>query len=166
VGSVTLTYLDLASIGATAALILVFFAFLRYTRAGAAMRAVAQSAEGAGLVGIRVWRVRLIAWGISAAIAAVAGVLIATTTQQAPTMAEVYLLNAFAGAVIGGLDDLVGAALGALLVGIMQDVVALYLPVSLTNVGISSTGIVFVLLLIVLLLRPAGLFGRAVQHRV
>jgi branched-chain amino acid transport system permease protein len=166
VGAVTLTYLDLASIGVTALLILLFFAFLRYTRAGSAVRAVAQSAQGARLVGIRVWRVRLLAWGISAAIAAVAGVLIATSTEQSPTMAEVYLLNAFAGAVIGGLDSLIGAAAGALLVGIIEDVVALYLPTSLTNVGVSSSGAVFLLLLLVLLLRPAGLFGRAVQSRV
>lgn len=166
IGAVSLTQLDLASIGVTAILILLFFAFLRYTRAGAAVRAVAQSEQGAALVGIRVWQVRLMAWGISAGIAVVAGVLIATTTQQAPTMAEVYLLNAFAGAVIGGLDDLVGAAAGALLVGIVQDVVALYIPTDLTNVGVSSTGVVFLLLLIVLLLRPAGLFGRVVQSRV
>lgn len=166
VGSVSLSQLDLASIGVTGLLILLFFAFLRYTRAGTAVRAVAQSAQGARLVGIRVWRVRLIAWGISAAIAAVAGVLIATSTQQEPTMAEVYLLSAFAGAVIGGLDNLVGAAVGALLVGIVQDVVALYIPTNLTGLGVSSTGVVFLLLLVTLLVRPAGLFGRAVQSRV
>jgi branched-chain amino acid transport system permease protein len=166
VGAVRLSQLDLASIGVTAVFILLFFAFLRYTRPGAAVRAVAQSTQGAQLVGIRVWRVRLIAWGISAAIAAVAGVLIATTTEQQPTMAEVYLLSAFAGAVIGGLDNLVGAAVGALLVGVVQDVVALYMPANLTSIGVSSTGVVFFLLLIVLLVRPAGLFGRAVQSRV
>jgi branched-chain amino acid transport system permease protein len=166
VGAVTLSQLDLASIGVTAALVLLFFAFLRYTRAGAAVRAVAQSAQGAALVGIRVGRVRLIAWGISAAIAAVAGVLIASTTQQSPTMAEIYLLNAFAGAVIGGLDNLVGAAIGALLVGVVQDVVALYIPAGLAGMGVSSSGVVFLLLLLVLLLRPAGLFGTAVQGRV
>jgi branched-chain amino acid transport system permease protein len=166
IGAARLSQLDLATIGVTAVFTLAFFAFLRYTRPGAAGRAGAQSAEGAQLVGIRVWRVRLIAWGISAAIAAVAGILIATTTEQQPTMAEVYLLSAFAGAVIGGLDNLVGAAVGALLVGVVQDVVALYIPTSLTGIGVSSTGVVFLLLLVVLLLRPAGLFGRAVQSRV
>jgi branched-chain amino acid transport system permease protein len=165
-GAVTLTQLDLTSIGVTALLILLFFAFLRYTGPGAAVRAVAQSAQGAQLVGIRVGRVRLLAWGISAAIAAVAGVLIATTTQQAPTMAEIFLLNAFAGAVIGGLDNLVGAALGALLVGIVQNLAALYIPTSLSDIGVSSTGVVFLLLLVALLVRPAGLFGTSVQSRV
>lgn len=166
IGAVVLSPLDLASIGVTAALMLLFFGFLRFTRAGAGVRAVAQSARGAALVGVRVGWVRLVAWGISAAIAAVAGVLIATTTQQAPTMAEVYLLSAFAGAVIGGLDNLVGAALGALLIGIVQDLVALYLPTGLTDVGINSTSVVFLILLLVLLARPSGLFGRVEQERV
>jgi branched-chain amino acid transport system permease protein len=165
-GAVTFSQLDLATIGATGALILLFFAFLRFTRAGASVRAVAQSASGARLVGIRVGRVRLVAWGISAAIAAVAGVFIATSTEQAPTMAEIYLLNAFAGAVIGGLDSLVGAAVGAVLVGILQDLVALYIPTGLSSLGVSPTGVSFLLLLIVLLVRPAGLFGRVVQGRV
>ncbi len=167
IGSVALNSIDIASIGVTAALILLFFAFLRYTRAGAGVRAVAQSAQGARLVGIRVNRVRLVAWGISAVIAAVAGILIAATTvQQAPTMAEIYLLSAFVGAVIGGLDNLVGAAVGAVLIGVIQNLVAFYLPTGLSDVGVSNNTIVFLLLLIVLLLRPAGLFGVATQRRV
>jgi branched-chain amino acid transport system permease protein len=166
IGAVSLSQLDLTSIGVTAVLGALFFAFLRYTRAGAAVRAVAQSAQGASLVGVRVWQVRLLAWGISAAIAAVAGVLIASNTQQLPAMADIYLLSAFAGAVIGGLDNLIGAALGALLVGVVQNLVALYIPTSLSNLGVSSTGVVFLLLLAVLVVRPAGLFGRAVQGRV
>jgi len=166
IGSVALSDLDLVSIGVTAALIVLFFAFLRYTRAGAAVRAVAQSAQGARLVGIRVGRVRTAAWGLSAVIAAVAGVLIAASSQQAPTMAEIYLLSAFAGAVIGGLDNLVGAALGALLIGVVQNLVAFYIPTGLSSVGVSSSTIVFLLLLVVLLVRPAGLFGIAVQRRV
>jgi len=167
IGSVALNSIDIASIGVTAALILLFFAFLRYTRAGAGVRAVAQSAQGARLVGIRVNRVRLVAWGISAVIAAVAGILIAATTvQQAPTMAEIYLLSAFVGAVIGGLDNLVGAAVGAVLIGVIQNLVAFYLPTGLSDIGVSNNTIVFLLLLIVLLLRPAGLFGVATQRRV
>jgi len=166
VGAVGLSQLDLASIGVTAALLLLFFAFLRYTYAGAAVRAVAQSARGAALVGINVGRVRLLAWAVSATIAAVAGVLIATNTQQVPTMAEIYLLNAFAGAVIGGLDNLVGAAVGGLLIGIVQNLAALYIPTTLSDAGVSSTGAVFLLLLVVLLWRPAGLFGTPVQNRV
>lgn len=167
IGPVALSQLDLATIGVTAALILAFFGFLRYTRAGAGVRAVAQSAQGARLVGIRVDRVRLVAWGIGASIAAVAGILIAANPgQQSPTMAEIYMLSAFAGAVIGGLDNLVGAAVGALLIGIVQNLATFYLPKGLSAAGFSGSALVFLLLLIVLLLRPAGLFGVAVQRRV
>jgi branched-chain amino acid transport system permease protein len=166
IGAVTLSQLDVATIGVTAALIVFLFVLLRYTRPGAVVRAVAQSAPGASLVGVRVGRVRLVAWGVSAILAMVAGVFIATSTQQSPTMAEIYLLNAFAGAVIGGLDSLLGAAVGALLMGILQNLVAFYMPSALATMGVSSTGVVFLLLLLVLLVRPAGLFGTVVQGRV
>ncbi len=166
-GSVALSGLDLATIDVTVVLILAFFGFLRYTRAGASVRAVAQSTQGARLVGIRVGRVRLIAWGIGAGIAAIAGILIASKPgQQAPTMAEIYVLSAFAGAVIGGLDNLVGAAVGALLIGVIQNLVTFYIPKDLSGLGISGSAVVFLLLLVVLLVRPAGLFGIAVQRRV
>ncbi|HWE61838.1 MAG TPA: branched-chain amino acid ABC transporter permease, partial [Chloroflexota bacterium] len=161
-GSFLFSELDLIAIGVSVALILLMFAFLRFTRAGAAVRAVAQSAQGARLVGIRVDRVRLICWGISAVIAAAAGVLITTVkyTPLNPTMVEPYLLSAFAGAIIGGLDSLVGAAVGALLIGVAQNLVAFYISTEWKDT------VVFLLLLAVLMLRPAGLFGIAVQRRV
>jgi len=165
IGPLFLSGLDLTTIGVTVFLIVVLAAFLRFTRAGAALRAVAQSAQGARLVGIRVDRVRLIAWGIGAVFAGVAGVLIATATfqQQSPTMVDAFLLSAFAGAIIGGLDNLVGAAVGALSIGVIRNLIALYAP---TGVSIYKDGVVFLLLLVVLFVRPAGLFGTAVQRRV
>jgi branched-chain amino acid transport system permease protein len=83
-----------------------------------------------------------------------------------PTMVEPYLLNAFAGAVMGGLDSLAGAAIGALLIGVIQNLVAFYLPTVWTSWGISKDAVVFLLLLAVLMVRPAGAFGTAVQRRV
>lgn len=162
IGGFLVSGLDLIAIGVSCALIVAVFAFLRLTRAGAAVRAVAQSAQGARLVGIRVDRVRLISWGISAVIAAAAGVLITTVKYSplSPTMVEPYLLSAFAGAIIGGLDSLVGAAVGALLIGITQNLVAFYISTQWKD------AVVFFLLLAVLALRPAGLFGVAVQRRV
>jgi branched-chain amino acid transport system permease protein len=162
VGSLLFSELDLLAIAVSLALILGVFAFLRFTRAGAALRAVAQSAQGARLVGIRVDRVRLLSWGISAVIAAAAGVLITTVkyTPLSPTMVEPYLLSAFAGAIIGGLDSLVGAAVGALLIGVMQNLIAFYISTEWKD------AVVFGLLLAILMLRPAGLFGMAVQRRV
>lgn len=165
IGSLFLSGLDLTAIGVTVILIVVLAVFLRFTRAGAALRAVAQSSQGARLVGIRVDRVRLIAWGIGAVFAGEAGILIATATfqQQSPSMVDVFLLSAFAGAIIGGLDNLVGAAVGALSIGVIRNLIALYAP---TGVAVYKDGVVFLLLLVVLFVRPSGIFGTAVQRRV
>lgn len=165
-GPISMSQLQFASIVVTAAVVLALFLFLKLTRPGQSVRAVAQSAQGAGIVGIHVNRVRLVAWGISAAIATVAGVIITTTAQQSPSMAEPYLLSAFAGAVIGGLDSLVGAAVGAMTIGIVYNLAAFYLPGSLSNAGIDSTGVVFAMLFLTLVIRPTGIFGRVDQSRV
>ncbi|MDB5059275.1 MAG: inner-rane translocator [Chloroflexi bacterium] len=168
VGGANVSYLDVASIGVAVTLIALFFAFLRLTKAGTAVLAVAQNAQGARLVGIHVQRVRLIAWGVGAVIAAAAGVLIPTAkfVPMNPTMVEPYLLNAFAGAVMGGLDSLVGAAIGALVIGVIQNLVAFYLPSTWSSWGMNKDAVVFIMLLAVLMVRPAGVFGTAVQRRV
>jgi branched-chain amino acid transport system permease protein len=165
-GPISMSQLQVAGIAVTTAVVFVFFVFLRFTGPGQRVRAVAQSAQGARLVGVRVNRIRLLVWGISAVIATIAGILIATGTQQSPTMAEPALLSAFAGAVIGGLDSLVGAAVGAMAIGIVYNLAAFYLPNSFNSAGIDSTGVVFALLFVALIVRPAGLFGRVVQGRV
>lgn len=160
VGSVLLGRLDLITIAITLVLVAAFFAFLRWTRSGAALRAVAQSPRGARLVGVRVDRVVLAAWGISAAIAAVAGILVAGRTPLSPGMVDLYLLSAFAGAIVGGLDSLPGAALTALCMGVIQNLVGSYISLQWRD------AVVFGLLLAVLLVRPAGIFGPVVQRRV
>jgi branched-chain amino acid transport system permease protein len=165
-GPISMSQLQVASIVVTAVAVAALFVFLRFSRPGQSLRAVAQSAQGARLVGIRVSRVRLIAWGISAAIAGIAGVMITTSTQQSPSMAEPYLLSAFAGAVIGGLDNLVGAAVGAMAIGIIYNLAAFYIPNNLSTAGIDSTGVVFALLFLALIIRPTGMFGRVAQSRV
>ncbi len=159
-GPVILSRLDLVTIVTALVLITGFFGFLRWTTAGMALRAVSQSPQGARLVGVRVERVRLVAWGLSAVLAAVAGVLIAGGALLSPTMADTYLLSAFAGAVIGGLESLPGAAAGALLIGVAQNLVGGYISTQWRD------GIVLVGLLAVLLIRPSGLFGPTAQRRV
>lgn len=161
-GSAPVSEQDLVTIGVAVAVIAAFFAFLRWTRPGAALRAVAQTPQGACLVGIPIDRVLLVAWGISAAVAAAAGVFIAARTYSGlePPLAEIYLLSAFAGAVIGGLDSLPGAAVGALLIGVIQALVTKYVSQEWND------AIVFLIFLAVLLVRPAGIFGAAVQRRV
>ena len=141
---------------------------LRYTRIGATVRAVAQSARGARLVGIRVDRVRLGAWGVGAILAGAAGILIpsASTSPISPGMVDPYLLSAFTGAVIGGLDSLPGAAVGGWGLGIIQNLVSYYTPSQVTNWGIGKDTVIFALLLAVLMARPTGVFGTPIQRRV
>jgi branched-chain amino acid transport system permease protein len=87
-------------------------------------------------------------------------VLLAGGTLLIPTMADTYLLSAFVGAVIGGLESLPGAAIGALLIGVLQSLLGSYLALQWRD------SVVFALLLATLLVRPAGLFGAAGQRRV
>ncbi|MGH2409401.1 MAG: branched-chain amino acid ABC transporter permease, partial [Chloroflexota bacterium] len=141
---------------------------LRYTRVGTSVRAVSQSARGARLVGIRVDRVRLAAWGVGAILAGAAGILIpsASTTPISPGMVEPYLHSAFTGAVLGGLDNLPGAAVGGWGLGIIQNLVSYYTPTQVTSWGVGKDAVIFALLLAVLMARPTGVFGTAVQRRV
>ncbi|HVC81440.1 MAG TPA: branched-chain amino acid ABC transporter permease [Chloroflexota bacterium] len=144
------------------------FLGLRYTRVGTAVRAVSQSARGARLVGIPVDRVRLAAWGVGAILAGAAGILIpsASTAPISPGMVEPYLLSAFTGAVLGGLDSLPGAAAGGWGLGILQNLVSYYTPTQVTSWGVGKDAVIFALLLAVLMARPTGIFGTAVQRRV
>ncbi len=165
---VYVSYLDVVCIASSLSLMALVFIFLRFTKQGAMVLAVAQNPRGARLVGINIDRVRLVAWGAGAMIAAAAGILIPTAkfVPMNPTMVDPFLLNAFAGAVVGGLDSLAGAAIGALAIGVMQNLIAFYLPKEWTSWGLSKDALVFMLLLTVLMLKPAGLFGTAVQRRV
>jgi branched-chain amino acid transport system permease protein len=168
IDGVFVSYLDVVCIGSSLVLIVSTFMFLRFSKVGATVLAVAQSPQGARLVGINVDRVRLTAWGVGAVIAGAAGILIPTAkfVPMNPTMVDPFLLNAFAGAVVGGLDSLAGAAIGALAIGVMRNLVAFYLPEQWASWGVSSDATVFLLLLAILMFRPAGLFGAAIQRRV
>jgi branched-chain amino acid transport system permease protein len=81
-------------------------------------------------------------------------------------MVEPYLLSAFTGAVVGGLDNLPGAAAGGWGLGIIQNLASYYTPTQVTSWGIGKDAVIFALLLAVLMARPTGLFGTAVQRRV
>jgi len=132
---------------------LALFAFLRHTDVGKAIRALSEEPEGAMLMGIDVRRIRAVAFGIGAACVAVAGALVAPFFYVAPDVGESFNIVAFVVVVLGGMGNFVGALAGGFIVGLAESLGATLLPGSLKQL------VVFALFVLVLLFRPAGLFG-------
>lgn len=133
------------------------------TRIGLAMRATAQNRLASQLVGIPVGRMLTIGWALSAAVGAIAGVLVAQGLSLTTNTMFAVLLYAFAGAVLGGLDSPVGAVLGGLAVGIIKNMASTYVP---SDIGSVDVTVAFAVIVLVLMLRPEGVFGRPSQRRV
>jgi branched-chain amino acid transport system permease protein len=124
------------------------------------MRATAQDRIASSLVGIRVGRMLALGWILSSMVGAVAGMLLAPTLFLSPTMMAGALLFAFAAAVLGGLDSPVGAIVGGLTMGVVQNMAGTYIG---SNIDIT---VAFVVIIAILLVRPRGLFGRKAIQRV
>jgi branched-chain amino acid transport system permease protein len=156
----------LAMIATTALLVTVLFAFFRFTRMGLAMRAAAYDQEAALAQGVSVGAVFAVSWGIAGALAAVGGTFAAIGGSVESTL-WVIALVALPVIILGGLDSLAGAVVGGLVVGVLQEVVATYqrsLPQWLGgNVSIITP---YVVMFLVLLVRPYGLFGTREVERV
>jgi branched-chain amino acid transport system permease protein len=134
--------------------------FFRASRTGQWMRATADNVKAARLVGIRVERIHLLAFGIGAAIAAAAAVVMAPITLLYPDIGFNLFLKAFAAAVLGGLDSIPGAVLGGVLVGLIEQLAATYLHSKFQEV--SS----FVVIMFALIFMPNGLLGSRVARNV
>lgn len=129
---------------------------LQHTFVGRAIRAVAQNPESCTLVGIDVERIYMLTFGIGTALAALGGLFLATNFAFNPTSGAAELLKSFVIVVLGGLGSVVGIALGALVLALVESYSSLFLPSLLT----SAVG--FVLLVLILVIRPGGLFGQRV----
>jgi branched-chain amino acid transport system permease protein len=136
------------------------YLFFNRTKVGLAMRATAQDRIASSLVGIRVGRMLALGWILSSMVGAVAGMLLAPTLFLSPTMMAGALLFAFAAAVLGGLDSPVGAIVGGLTMGVVQNMAGTYIG---SNIDIT---VAFVVIIAILLVRPRGLFGRKAIQRV
>jgi len=152
---------ELGSTAVTLGMLLLVYLFFRHTRLGLAMRAVAYNPASARLVGIRVGWMLALGWGLAAAIGAVAGMMIAPVVFLDPNMMADILLYAFAGALLGGLDSPLGAVLGGFLVGVIETLGGAYLVGTELRLTLALAIIAGVLVL-----KPAGLLGRAVASRV
>jgi branched-chain amino acid transport system permease protein len=147
----------------TLIVLLLLFAFFRYTRVGLAMRAAAANPESARLVGIRVGTMVGLGWGMAAAIGSIAGMLIAPVVFLEPNMMLAILLYGFAGAVLGGLTSPGGAVLGGFTVGVVENLAGTYIPVVGAELKLP---IALFLIVAVLVFKPTGLFGHRVVQRV
>ena len=152
---------EVGMITVTLGLLILVFAFFRFTPLGLAMRAVAQNPMSSQLVGIRNGWILALGWGLASAIGAVAGMMAAPIVYLDPNMMSGILLYAFAAALLGGLTSPLGAVIGGFVVGVLENLAGAYIVG--TEIKLS---VALVIIVGVLLLRPSGLFGRTVVTRV
>jgi branched-chain amino acid transport system permease protein len=129
------------------------YLFLSRTDTGRAIRATAQNPDSAALMGVEVGRIGMITFGLGTALAGAAGVLLAPSLYLYPNVGEILVVKCFVVVVLGGLGSVPGAIAGGILLGLIESLGAVYVSVAYKDT------IGFVLFLLVLLLRPAGLFG-------
>jgi branched-chain amino acid transport system permease protein len=158
-GPVRLAPVSLGIIGASLTLMAGLYALFTWTKLGRAMRAVAQNQRAARLMGISVEHVYSRAWMLAAMVGAVAGVLVAPVVFLSSKMGLI-VINGFTAAVIGGFGSMPGAVLGGMLLGVIENLAPLYLPSGIRY------SVPFLVLIAILLVRPAGLLGRVEQRKV
>lgn len=146
-------------IAATIALCALLFLFFRFTRVGIAMQAASQNQLAAFYMGIPVRRLNALVWGISAAVAACAGILLAPITFVHSNMGFIGM-KAFPAAVVGGFGSIPGAIVGGLTIGLVESFSGFYLPEGFKDVA------AYVVVLLMLAIRPNGLFGEKLRKRV
>ena len=160
-GNVFMSSHESGAILVTFAVLALVYAFFRFTPLGLAMRAAAQNPASSRLVGIRVGWMLAIGWGLAAAIGAVAGMMAAPIVYLDPNMMLSVLLYAFAGAVLGGIDNPWGAASGGFMVGVLENLAGAYLVGPELKLSVA-----LIIIVGVLVARPSGLFGRMIVTRV
>jgi len=142
-------------------IVALLFTFFRFTTLGLTMRAAAQNPGSSRLLGVSVGRMLMLGWGLAGAIGAVAGMMVAPVVFLDPGMMSGVLIYAFAGALIGGIDNPVGAILGGFLVGVLENLIGTYVVGTELKLSVA-----LVLIIVVLVVRPAGLLGRRIVQRV
>jgi branched-chain amino acid transport system permease protein len=164
VGGVAIPRLYLGMIAVVLISVLLVWLLFRFTKLGLGMRAAAVRPAEAALVGIRVDRMLAIGWGLAAVLGAVAG-LMAEPSQFTlePTLMQPILVYAFAAAVLGGLESPAGAVVGGLIIGVSLSLIVQYVPQITSELQLPFA---FTVIIVVLLIKPSGLFGRREVRRV
>jgi branched-chain amino acid transport system permease protein len=164
VAGVAFSIQDLGTIGVSLAGVALLWLFFRFTRLGLAMRASAVNPDASRLLGVRVSWMLALGWGLAAALGAVSGMLTAPALASFDqNLMQPVLLYAFAGAVLGGIESPFGAVVGTLLLGVFINLVGTYVSWIGNDLRLP---VALAVILGVLLVRPAGIFGRAAARRV
>jgi branched-chain amino acid transport system permease protein len=162
-GNVAFSRQDIGTLVVTVLSVIALWALFQFTKLGLAMRAAALRPAAASLVGVRVNAMLALGWGLAAVLGAVAGLMTEPTQFLQPTMMQSILLYAFAAAVLGGLESPAGAVIGGLFLGVFLNLAGQYVNFATPELRLP---IAFGVLLIVLLVKPTGLFGRKQVRRV
>ena len=158
-GGLVLSMEHLMIVAVTALLILGLFLLFKYTKIGIAMQATSQNQLAAFYMGIPVRRINMLVWGISAAVSACAGLLLAPITFVHANMGFIGL-KAFPAAVVGGFGSIPGALVGGLIIGIIETLAGFYLPEGFKDIA------AYIVVLVMLVVKPNGLFGESLRKRV
>jgi branched-chain amino acid transport system permease protein len=159
IGGIFISSLEVLTFFVALIIMVVLFLFLRYSKLGIAMKATQQNPTAARLMGIPTNRILMFTWGISSLVGCVAGLLIAPTTMQ-PYMMWDPMLKGFAAAVLGGMTSLPGAIFGAYAIGIIENLFGGYVSIEFKSV------VAFAIIVLVLCVRPSGLFARHYVKKV
>ncbi len=153
------------ALGIAGLLLLLLSLFFRFSTTGIAMRAAADDQQAALSMGISIKRVFAIAWSIAAVVATIGGLLVANITGGINTSLGNIGLIVFPVVILGGLDSIPGAIIGGVIIGMIEAFSAGYLNVRLGLEGLESV-LPYILLIVILMVRPYGLFGREIIERV
>jgi branched-chain amino acid transport system permease protein len=163
VGGVAISLQDVGTIAVSVGTVALLWLFFRFTKVGLAMRAAAVNPAEARLVGVRVTWMLGLGWGLAAVLGAIAGMLTAPSVFLDPTMMQAVLIYAFAAAVLGGIDSPIGAVVGGLILGVGLNLLATYVDFVGADLQLPAALLV---ILVVLLVKPAGIFGKPLVRKV
>ena len=159
IGDIFISKLEVLTLVAAVLLMSVLYLFFKYSKLGLAMKATQQNSVAAQIVGIRTNRIMMMTWGISSLVGAVAGLLISPTIMH-PFMMWDPMLKGFAAAVMGGMTSLPGVVVAAYMLGVIENLFGGYVSIEFKTV------VAFVIIVLVLCIKPSGLFARHYVKKV
>jgi branched-chain amino acid transport system permease protein len=162
VGGILISIQDIAIIGVCLLTLVVLYVLFNRTKLGLAMRAAALYPDVSALLGVRTGLMLGLGWGLATAVGAISGILVAPRILLEPNMMQSVIIYAFAAAVLGGIDSPIGAVAGGLTLGVLLALIGAYIP-SLADLRLALSLLLIVVLLVV---RPSGLFGQQHARRV